>query len=100
MEGEPEADLTFADVESGAWYAGAVRWAGSDGIVSGYSDAALGPNDSITREQLAPILYRYAQSKGQGFTGSWMFLPDYPDAADVSEWAETGAASVWIAKKR
>ena len=92
--------MTFADVESGAWYAGAVRWAGSDGIVSGYSDAALGPNDSITREQLAPILYRYAQSKGQGFTGSWMFLPDYPDAADVSEWAETGAASVWIAKKR
>ena len=90
MEGQPEADhaMTFADVESGAWYAGAVRWAASNGIVSGYSDAAFGPNDSITREQLATILYRYAQSKGQGFTGSWMFLLDYPDAAEVSEWAD------------
>ena len=90
MEGEPGADyaMTFADVESGAWYAGAVRWAASNGIVSGYSDAAFGPNDSITREQLAAIFYRYAQSKGQGFTGAWMFLLDYPDAADVSEWAD------------
>ena len=42
----------------------------------------------MTREQLATILYRYAQSKGQGFKGSWMFLLDFPDAGDVSEWAD------------
>lgn len=90
MEGEPGASYatTFADVPADEWYTEAVRWAAQGGIVSGYSDAAFGPGDSITREQLAAILYRYAQSKGQGFTGSWMFLLDYPDAADVSEWAD------------
>ena len=45
------------------------------------------PSDPITREQLAAVLYRYAQSKGQGFTGAWMFPLDYPAAAEVSSWA-------------
>ena len=45
------------------------------------------PNGAVTREQLATMLYRYAQHKGQGFTGLWSFPLDYPDASSVSEWA-------------
>ena len=53
----------------------------------GISDGT-NPTASVTREQLATMLYRYAQSKGKGFTGAWMFLLDYPDATNVSEWAD------------
>ena len=90
MKGEPEyhGTLDFTDAEDGAWYTGAIRWAASEGIVNGYDETTFGPNDSVTREQLATILYRYAQSKGEGFKGSWMFLLDFPDAGDVSEWAD------------
>ena len=90
MEGEPTVNyaMTFEDVPSEQWYTEAIRWATSTGIVTGYSDTAFGPNDNVSREQLAAILYRYAQSKGEGFKGEWMFLLDYPDAADVSDWAD------------
>ena len=90
MEGEPATDdtLTFADVPEGQWYSEAIRWASHEGIVTGYDSRTFGPNDSVTREQLATILYRYALSKGQGFTGEWMFLLDFPDAANVSDWAD------------
>ena len=90
MEGEPETSgaLTFTDVPEDTWYTEAVRWASSQGIVNGYSANQFGPADSVTREQIATILYRYAQSKGQGFTGTWMFLLDYPDASEVSSWAD------------
>lgn len=50
----------FTDVQSGAWYADAVAWATQKRIVSGYGNGQFGPNDNITREQLAVILWRYA----------------------------------------
>ena len=50
----------FTDVPSDAWYAGAVNWSASRGIVTGYSTGAFGPEDAVTREQLAAMLYRYA----------------------------------------
>ena len=65
--------------------------------VSGYSAETFGPNDPVTREQLAAILYRYAQSKGKGFTGSWMFLLDYADRAEISDWAYE--AMCWMTMK-
>ena len=80
--------MSFEDVADEQWYTEAVRWAASEGIVNGYGDGKFGTNDPVTREQLATILYRYAQSKGQGFTGSWMFLLDFVDRADISEWAD------------
>ena len=62
LEGKPAAgSADFADVAEGAWYADAISWAAGEGIVSGYGDT-FGPNDPITREQLAAILYRYAGS--------------------------------------
>ena len=79
--------MPFDDVKESDWYAKAVSWAESQGIVNGFEDGAFRPNDPITREQLAAILYRYAQSKGQGFQGLWSFKLDFPDAGDVSDWA-------------
>ena len=53
-----------------------------------YGNGRFDPTGDITREQLAAILYRYEQSKGGGFVGAWMFLLDYPDAAEISSWAD------------
>lgn len=54
--------MTFSDVDSSAWYAEAIRWAASQGIVSGYGNGNFGPNDPISREQLAMMLWRYSGS--------------------------------------
>ena len=79
---------SFADVNAGEWYADAVEWASANGIVSGYDNGSFGPDDEITREQLAVILYRYAKRQGQGFTGLWYFPLSFSDAAAVSSWAD------------
>ena len=78
---------TFVDVPEGTWYTQAVEWAAANGITDGKGDGTFGPNDKITREQPAVMLYHYEQYKGGGFSGMWMFLLDYEDRADVSEWA-------------
>ncbi len=64
MEGRPVVNylLQYGDVAEGAWYTEAIRWAASQGIIGGYSGGVFGPNDSITREQLAVMLWRYAGS--------------------------------------
>ena len=63
-EGRPVVDylLRYSDVADGAWYTEAIRWATSRGIVSGYGNGTFGPNENITREQLAVMLWRYAGS--------------------------------------
>ena len=62
LENQPSTSAaSFTDVASGAYYANAVAWANANGIVSGYGSGKFGPNDKVTREQLAAILYRYAQ---------------------------------------
>lgn len=80
--------MRYADVDEGAWYGEAVRWAASTGVVTGYTESSFGPNDAITREQLAAILYRYVKTQGQGFTGMWYFPLRYDDAASISSWAD------------
>ncbi len=89
LEGEPVVNylMQYEDVASELWYTEAIRWAAAEGIVTGYNDTAFGPNDPITREQAATILYRYVQYKGGGFTGAWMIRTDYVDLAVVSDWA-------------
>ncbi len=88
LEGEPEtaAAYTFEDVDSNEYYAKAIAWGSENDIIRGYSDEKYGPDDLITREQLAAILYRYAQYKGYDLTAS-DDLALYPDADDVSNWA-------------
>ena len=88
LEGSPVVKVdSFDDVADGAWYAQAVAWAADNGIVSGYSDTAFGPNDPITREQLAAILYNYAEFKGMDVS-SRADLSKYVDAANISIWAK------------
>ena len=93
MEGRPATAeaAAFTDVDADAWYAGAVAWAAAQGIVTGYGDGAFGPGDPITREQVAAILYRYAQYKGEAVTASGD-LSAFTDSAAVSSWAQTAMA--------
>ncbi|MGM9577831.1 MAG: S-layer homology domain-containing protein [Evtepia sp.] len=92
LENTPAANLSaFADVASNAYYAKAVGWASANGIVNGYSDVKFGPNDPITREQMAAILYRYAQYKGYDVSQK-ADLSKYQDQAAVSAYAKNAMA--------
>ena len=90
MEGEPEVSGTaaFTDVVSGSWYEKAVMWASANGIVSGVSDTSFAPDANITREQLAAMLYRYAQyKKYDSSVGEDTNILSYDDAQSISEYA-------------
>ena len=91
MENSPAVDyaMSFTDVKPDRWYTEAVHWAQSTGVVKGYNDTAFGPQDDITREQLAAILYRYTQYKGADVS-SLADLNSFTDAASVHEWAVNG----------
>lgn len=79
---------SFSDLADGAWYTDAVTWAASQGIVDGYGGGLFGPDDNITREQLASILYRCAQARGDDVSvGEDTNILSYSDAADVAEYA-------------
>lgn len=80
-------DSGFTDLTED-WYKNAVTWASSNKIVSGYGGGLFGPNDPITREQMAVILYSYAQFKGCDVSAS-AELTSFSDASDVSEYAVT-----------
>lgn len=87
LENQPSTSAaSFTDVTSGAYYANAVAWANANGIVSGYGSGKFGPNDKVTREQLAAILYRYAQYKKYNVSGA-KSLDGYTDAQSVSSYA-------------
>ena len=97
MEGA--SDVTggsaFTDVAAGQWYTDAVIWATRKGIVNGYGDGRFAPNDPITREQMAAILFRYAKNKGYDVTGraDLKAFADYSAvsgyAMDAISWANT-----------
>jgi len=77
----------FSDVKQD-WYTDAVLWANEKGIASGYDDGRFGISDKITREQLAMMLYNYADYKGYDLSGM-VALEEFADVENVSEWAET-----------
>lgn len=90
LEGEPSVsdNCHFADVKSGSYYEKAITWAAAKGIVSGYGNNQFGPDDPITREQMAVILFRYAQYKGLDVSaGEDTNILSYSDALDISEYA-------------
>lgn len=88
MEKQPESTGVnpFVDVKADMWYTDAIVWANANGIVAGYDDSTFGLGDSITREQLAAILYRYAQMKGYDVTEK-ADLTGYADSAAISGYA-------------
>ncbi len=94
LEGEPATtrNLPFADVAAGTWYSDAINWASTNGIVTGYDENTFGPNDSVTRAQMAAILYRYAELKGYN-VARLADLAGYTDAAALGSWAD--AAMRW-----
>lgn len=88
LEGSPQASAgDFTDVSDGDWYAQAVNWAASVGVVNGFDDGSFQPNTAITREQMAAILCNYAQYKGFD-TSTSGDLSTFTDAASVSDWAK------------
>ena len=88
LEGSPQASGSdFTDVAEGDWYAQAVNWAASVGVVNGFDDGTFQPNTAITREQMAAILRNYAAYKGLDVTATGD-LSAYTDAASVSDWAK------------
>ncbi len=89
LENQPSTSAaSFTDVASGAYYANAVAWANANGIVSGYGSGKFGPNDKVTREQLAAILYRYAQYKKYDVSvGEDTNILSYNDAQSISSYA-------------
>ena len=85
--------MTYEDVEDGMWYTEAVRWATCEGIVEGYSAARFGPDDLITREQMATMLYHYEQKLGGGgFIDDRKLRLSFADADKVSGWAYEAVA--------
>lgn len=90
LNGSPVVNyaLDFADVKEGAWYTEAVRWAKSEGVAGGYGNGKFGPNDTLTREQMVAMLYRYAQYKGYDVSvGEDTNILSYGDATTVAEYA-------------
>lgn len=93
LAGQPKTDpSTFSDIKGDDWYAGAVAWAVQTELVGGFEDGTFRPLAPLTREQLAVVVHRFAQSKGadQDF---WFDLNTYPDGTSVSPWAQ--ASLTW-----
>ena len=87
MEGRPtpSGNVKYSDVPAGQWYSDGIAWATEAGIFEGYGDGTFGPNDPITREQLASIFYRYARYKGY----------DISETGDLDQFTDIDEASAW-----
>ena len=90
MEGSPapKGKNGFTDVEAEKWYTDAVTWTAENGIFAGYGKDKFGPDDPITREQLAAIFYRYADYKGYDLTAKGI-LDTFKDADKITDYAKT-----------
>ena len=89
LEGQPAVvgACPFTDVAAGSYYEQAITWAAANGIVTGYDATTFGPDDQITREQMAAILYRYAQGKQLASPALIDHLAAFTDAGNVSAYA-------------
>ena len=83
---EPASATPFTDLKA-KWYKNAVAWAYENGIVNGMTATTFGPDASITREQIATIIYRYAEFRGDDVSARTS-ITSFPDASKVSKWAK------------
>ena len=91
MENSPETSNTvFTDVEKGSWYEKAVAWALENGIVNGISETEFAPDDAVTREQMAAIIYRYAKFKNYDVSVNAEI--SYTDKTGISDYAASAVA--------
>ncbi len=86
----------FADVASGEYYAAHIAWAAKNKIVTGYGDGNFGPNDIITREQMATIMYRYMQYKGLAKNEDLSAALTYSDASAIADYAVEGVKYCYL----
>lgn len=93
LESKANADSTvaFPDVAAGEWYSDGIKWASANGIVKGMDDGTFAPNQAITRETMAVMLYRYAQAMGLDVSNSGS-VDSFSDGESVSDWAKTEMA--------
>ncbi len=87
---EKYATSRFTDVKADDWYGPYVEWAAENSIVSGTGNGKFTPNESISRQQMATILYRYAQQTGNDTTADPAIFNGFPDTASVSDYAKQG----------
>ena len=89
LAGEPDVsgDMPFTDVAAGQWYTDAVLWAAQNGIVNGLGENTFAPMNTLTREQLVTMLYRYAEAEGYDVSSA-ADLSGYPDAGKVQTYAQ------------
>ena len=94
LEGKPQAEGegSFTDVEEDSWYAGAVAWAAQNHLVSGVGGGRFAPEEALSREQMALILYRYAQHKGHEVQVDGEPLESFLDREEIASWAREAAA--------
>ena len=91
-------DSTFTDVEKGKYYYYAIGWAEKNVVVKGYGDGTYGPDDTITREQLVTILYRYSlEQKFSSASQNYIGLTKFNDENEISEYAKPAMA--WACEK-
>jgi len=95
VEGSPRisSDSKFDDVKDSDWYGAPIIWAAENEIVNGVSETEFAPNNAITREQIAAIIYRYAKAKGYDVTQGGMAVREFEDYEKISSWA--GEAMQW-----
>ncbi len=86
---EPQSTGSTSEVSEGSSYARPVAWAAANGITRGTGEGRFSPDAACTRGEIVTLLYRYLQSKGEGFTGNWMFLLPF---TDVPEWCYEAVA--------
>ncbi|MCI7181149.1 MAG: S-layer homology domain-containing protein [Schaedlerella sp.] len=101
MEGSPEVTYSgiFPDVPEGQFYTEAVIWASENGIITGYtSTGTFGPNDRITREQMATMMYRYAKYKGYDIETDSSYISSFADCNQVQAYANDGMS--WCVKNQ
>ena len=88
MEGNPPVySGNFSDVAAGDWYSQAVKWAAANGITTGYGDGTFAPGKNITRQELAAMLYRYAQYKGMDAITLADYLGQFTDTDEIHAYA-------------
>ncbi len=94
--GKTGMDSAFADVSDGAWYADGVAWAATAGVVTGYGNGVFGPGETVSRQQFAVMLCRYAQLLGMD-TSATTQVSSFQDGGQVADWA--GSAMAWAVER-
>ncbi len=90
LDGEPTTnyEVPFKDVPQNEWYADSVKWAVKNNIINGVTETSFAPDDKVTREQIAAMIFRYINYKGKAPKNAWTATLPYKDTDSISSWAK------------